>query len=106
MLRWHAGLAEPLCSTGLHHDCADWIIDQGFALVAADNTAVEALPSKDPDSAAPLHIRLLRDNGIYLAELFDLEALSLARQASFMLTIAPLRIKGGVGSPITPVAVL
>ena len=50
--------------------------------------------------------RSVRDNGVYLAELFDLEQLAQARRTTFMLTIAPLRIKGGVGSPITPVAVL
>ena len=103
---WRAGQAEPLLSSGLHHDCSDWIIDHGFAVVAADNPAVEVLPSRDPASAVPLHIRLLRDNGIYLAELLDLDELSSLGRASFMLTIAPLRIKGGVGSPITPVAVL
>ena len=103
---WRAGAAQPLLSAGLHHDCADWIVEQGFAVVAADNPAVEVLPSRDPDSAAPLHIRLLRDNGIYLAELLDLDGVASFGQPTFMLTIAPLRIKGGVGSPITPVAVL
>lgn len=103
---WRAGIGRPLVSAGLHHDCADWIIDSGFALVAADNPAVEVLPSRDPDSAVPLHIRLLRDSGIYLAELLDLDELSRMARSSFMLTIAPLRIQGGAGSPITPVAVL
>jgi kynurenine formamidase len=103
---WRDDDAQPLLSTGLHHDCADWIIAQGFALVAADNPAVEVLPSQDPTTASPLHIRLLRDNGIYLAELLDLDELSLMDQSSFMLSVAPLRIKGGTGSPITPVAVL
>ena len=52
------------------------------------------------------HIALTRDRGVYLAELFDLEGLSHAARATFMLVIAPLAIRGGVGSPITPVAVL
>lgn len=103
---WRAGRASALQSSGLHHDCADWIVDCGFALVAADNVAVEVLPSRDPDCAVPLHLRLLLENGIYLAELLDLEALAAAGRASFQLIVAPLRIKGGVGSPITPVAVL
>lgn len=103
---WREGNRDALNSTGLHHDCADWIIEQGFALVAADNPAVEVLPSRDPANAAPLHIRLTRDHGIYLAELLDLEELSLMGRSSFLLSIAPLRIKGGSGSPITPVAIL
>jgi kynurenine formamidase len=93
-------------STGLHHDCAGWIVESGFALVAADNPAVEVLPSRHPTQAVPLHIRLLRDNGVYLAELLDLERLAAAGRSVFMLVVAPLRISGGVGSPVTPVAVL
>lgn len=103
---WRAGRADTMHSNGLHHDCADWIAGSGFAVVAADNVAVEVLPSRDPTNAVPIHIRLIRDNGIYLAELLDLEQLAQAGRATFMLTIAPLRIKGGIGSPITPVAVL
>jgi kynurenine formamidase len=103
---WRADRADTLNSTGLHHDCADFIVSSGFALVAADNVAVEVLPSRDPGNAVPLHIRLTRDNGIYLAELLDLERLAQTGRASFMLVLAPLRIKGGVGSPVTPVAIL
>lgn len=107
---WLKAWREKRCGTdvssGLHHDCADWIIDSGFSLVAADNVAVEVLPSRHPTVAVPLHIRLLRDSGIYLAELLDLERLAIAGRSVFMLVVAPLRISGGVGSPITPVAVL
>jgi kynurenine formamidase len=103
---WRDGTADKSRSGGLHHDCATWIIEQQFALVAADNIAVEVMPSRDATCAMPLHISLTRDNGIYLAELFDLETLAARQQAQFMLVISPLSIKGGVGSPITPVAVL
>jgi kynurenine formamidase len=103
---WNARQCGTDVSAGLHHDCADWIIESGFALVAADNVAVEVLPSRHPSIAVPLHLRLLRDSGIYLAELLDLERLSATGRSVFMLVIAPLLIKGGVGSPVTPVAVL
>jgi kynurenine formamidase len=106
MKAWREGRADPMHSTGLHHDCADWIAGSGFAIVAADNAAVEVLPSRDPACAVPLHIRLMRDNGIYLAELLDLEELAAAGRATFMFSVAPLRIRGGAGSPVTPVAVL
>ncbi len=107
---WMKAFQEKRCGTdvwtGLHHDCADWIIELCVSLVAADNVAVEVLPSRHPTIAVPLHLRLIRDSGIYLAELLDLERLAAAGRSAFMLIIAPLRIKGGVGSPITPVAVL
>jgi kynurenine formamidase len=103
---WNAQRCSTNVSAGLHHDCADWIIESGFALVAADNVAVEVLPSRHLTIAVPLHLRLLRDSGIYLAELLDLERLPSTGRSVFMLVIAPLLIKGGVGSPVTPVAVL
>ena len=103
---WRQGTIGKTASAGLHHDCAIPIVEAGFALVAADNIAVEAMPSRDPECAMPLHISLTRDNGVYLAELFDLEALAARGRSSFMLAISPLAIAGGVGSPITPVAVL
>ena len=102
---WRAGTANKSATAGLHHDCAPWIVETGFALVAADNIAVEVMPSHDPNCAMPLHISLTRDNGIYLAELFDLETLAMHGRSAFMLAIAPLLIAGGVGSPITPVAI-
>jgi len=106
MTAFKAGRADTLLSPGLHSDCADWIVEKGFALVAADNVAVEVLPSGDPDCAVPLHIRLIRDHGVYLAELLDLDELARFKRPACLLMISPLRIEGGVGSPINPVAVL
>jgi kynurenine formamidase len=103
---WRAGAAGKDASAGLHHECGPWLADRGIALIGADNIAVEVMPSRDPNCAMPLHIALTRDRGVFLAELFDLEELSRAARATFMLVIAPLAIRGGVGSPITPVAVL
>lgn len=102
---WRSGIADKHITAGLHHDCAEWIIRSGLALVAADNIAVEVIPSRDPDCAMPLHIAVTRDHGVYLAELLDLEALVEPAPASVMLVIAPLAIRGGSGSPITPVAI-
>ncbi|MDP3676630.1 MAG: cyclase family protein [Novosphingobium sp.] len=102
---WREGNADKHKTAGLHHDCADWIVKSGIALVAADNIAVEVIPSRDPQCAMPLHIAVTRDQGVYLAELLDLENLAGPAPACVMLVIAPLAIRGGVGSPITPVAI-
>jgi kynurenine formamidase len=103
---WREGQVDKTATAGLHHDCAPWIVKQGFSLIAADNIAVEAIPSCDPTCAMPLHIAVTRDAGVYLAELLDLEALAATGRADMMLVIAPLAIRGGVGSPITPVAII
>lgn len=106
MTAFKRGTSDPFKSAGLTAECAAWIVDQGFCLVGADNIAVEVVPSGDPDFAVPLHIALIRDQGIYLAELFDLDTLAESGRSSCCLTIAPLKIEGGVGSPINPVAIL
>jgi kynurenine formamidase len=104
--RWRAGAATEREWAGLHPECAGWIDDQGFILVGADNIAVEAGPSPDPDDAAPLHVELIRNRGVYLMELLDLEDLVSRERPEFLLVIAPLPLAGGVGSPVNPVAVL
>ena len=106
LARWRAGAATELRWAGLHPECAGWIDEQGFILVGADNIAVEAGPSPDPADAAPLHVELIRNRGIYLMELIDLEELVSHQRADFLLVVAPLPLVGGVGSPVNPVAVL
>jgi kynurenine formamidase len=95
---------------GLDTDCIDWILDSGFALVGADTIGVEVCPSTDPACSSPLHIALIRDNGVYFMELLDLDALSLALAAAgrreFLLVAAPMPLHQAVGSPVAPVAVL
>ncbi len=106
LARWRAGEATELRWAGLHPDCAGWIDDQGFVLVGADNIAVEAGPSRDPADAAPLHVELIRNRGVYLMELLDLEELAGRGRPEFLLVVSPLPLVGGVGSPVNPVAVL
>jgi hypothetical protein len=52
-----------------------------------------------------VHQEFLRNQGGYLMELFDLDALARDRVYEFMFVVAPLNIAMGMGSPITPVAV-
>ena len=97
-------LGEP----GLSLECAEWLHQRDIAAIAADNWGVEFVR---PDRAGgmPLHCVLIRDMGMTLGEIFDLEALSqdCARDGifEFLLTATPLKVVGGVGSPITPLAI-
>lgn len=103
---WQAGEADASAWPGLHAESADWLAAQDLSLVGADNIGVEAFPSVDQTCQVPLHIALLRNHGVYFAELLDLAALAAAGRASFLLVVAPLNIVGGAGSPVAPVAVL
>jgi kynurenine formamidase len=89
---------------GLSVSTVPWLVERDVAAVGADNLAVECMP--DPGGAnVPLHQRLLRDYGVHLLELLDLEELAAAQAWEFLFVASPLRIKRGVGSPLNPVAV-
>lgn len=104
--RWRQGTATEDLWSGLSPDCADWIDEQGFVFVGADNIAVEYGPSPDPLDAAPLHVELIRNRGIFLVELLDLERVAGFGRSEFMVSLAPMPLVGGVGSPVNPVAIL
>lgn len=101
-----AGAAGASAWCGLHFDCGPWLAERQVVLVGADNPGVEAFPSGDADCQVPMHLELIRDHGILLAELLDLEALAAAGRATFLFVVAPLPLTGGVGSPVAPVAIL
>jgi kynurenine formamidase len=99
---WRAGCP------GLSWRCAAWLHQLEVAAVAADNVAVEAGGQSD-EIALPLHLLCLRDMGMMLGELWDLDKLAADCAADgiyeFLLVAAPLTIRGAVGSPINPIAV-
>ncbi|AIT80063.1 cyclase family protein [Novosphingobium pentaromativorans] len=94
---------------GLGAECAEWLYDKSAAAVAADNIAVEFLgmESLTQEVVLPFHMLAIRDMGMPLGELFDLEALSQDCAAdgrySFLLSAPPLKVTGAFGSPINPI---
>ena len=97
-------------SPGLSIRCAPWLHARMVAAVATDTVAVEVLPGEVPDCAMPLHMVCLRNMGLTLGEIFDLELLASACREhgryAFLFCAPPLPISGAVGSPINPLAVL
>ena len=85
-----------------------WLWDHRVAAVVADNPGLEAL-KVDP-AAGYLHRLLIPLLGMPIGEFWDLEDLSTACERhgrySFLLTSAPLFLRGGVGSPANAYAVL
>jgi len=94
---------------GLGMACIEWLRSHDVAAVCADNTAIEVMPSEDADIFFPVHMLGIRDMGLVFGEIFDLEALAADCAADgvydFLLCAPPLRVTGGIGSPINPLAV-
>ena len=74
-------------------------------LIGPDNRAVEISPNPDPDHAGPVHQIMLVVNGIHLLENLRLDELAARRAYEFALIVQPLKIQGGTGSTVAPIAV-
>jgi kynurenine formamidase len=89
-------------------DMAEYLWDQHFAAVAADNPAFEAWPH-GIEVDQYLHYRLLPLLGIPLGEMWFLEDLAADCAEDgvneFLLTAAPLNLLGGAGSPPNALAI-
>lgn len=94
---------------GLNMDCARWLRDRGVAAVGSDNWGIEVTPAEVAGAVVPLHCVLIRDMGMPLAEILDLEELAADcatdGQWSFLFVAPPLHISNAVGSPTTPIVV-
>jgi kynurenine formamidase len=94
---------------GLGVASVEWLHTRQVAAVATDTSAVEVIPFEDPTTPLPVHLLCIRDMGLTLGEMFDLEELAAdcARDGvwEFLFTAPPLKVTGGVGSPLNPLAV-
>jgi kynurenine formamidase len=94
---------------GLGLDCCEWLHDKEVAVVASDNWAIEVLPGEIETELLPVHMVLIRDMGMTLGEILDLEELSADCEEDgvweFLLTAPPIKFTAAVGSPINPLAI-
>jgi kynurenine formamidase len=94
-------------AAGLSALCAPWLKQRDVALLGSD-AAHDAIPSGIPDVGFPVHELLIGAMGMPLFDQLDLEGI--AREAAarnrwtFLFTAAPLRVVGGTGGPINPIA--
>jgi kynurenine formamidase len=62
-------------------------------------------PYPDKDLFLPVHGFLLNVNGVHLIENLDLENLARDKAYEFALIVEPLKLRGGTGSSVAPIAV-
>jgi len=94
----------------------EWLHEKEIAAIASDNWAIEVLnPSGDLFGGEiegmfdNVHMILIRDMGMTLGEIFDFDELAADCSADgvweFFFCAPPLKVTGGVGSPINPLAI-
>jgi len=84
---------------------AEWLAKQDPMLIGSDNWPVEVAPNPDPQISLPVHQILLVVNGIHILENLKLDDLVAKRVNEFAFVMQPLKIQGGSGSSVAPVAI-
>jgi kynurenine formamidase len=100
-----ATLSEGL--PGWHAATLPWLHERGVAVAAAD-TAMDVIPSGYSEITLPLHVVGIVAMGLWTIDNCELERLAATcaelERWEFLFSFEPLRIVGGTGSPINPVA--
>jgi len=90
---------------GIGAPAAEWLAKQDVMLMGADTFGVEVTPNPDKAISLPVHQIALVVNGIFLLENMKLDDLAAAKAYEFAFIVQPLKVKGGTGSTVAPVAV-
>ena len=107
--RRSVGAASPaLGAAGLHASTVKWLKERDVALLGSD-VASDVMPAKvEGYRGLPVHQLVIVALGVHLIDNGGFEELSREAQArnrwEFLLTLAPMRVEGGTGSPINPIA--
>ena len=83
---------------------AKWLSERGILAGGSDTMNFEhkidpAIVSLD------VHVHFLVENGIYIMESLNLDVLAQEKVTDFTFVGLPLRIRGGTGSPLRPIAI-
>lgn len=90
---------------GIGAPAAEWLAKQDVMLIGADTFGVEVAPNPDKNISMPVHQIALVVNGIFLLENLKLDELAASKAYEFALVLQPLKMKGGTGSTVAPVAI-
>ena len=101
----YAGGAAP----GLSFTTAGWLHASEIAGIATDTWGFEVRPNEFDVAFQPLHQVGIPNMGLFLGEMWDLDALAADCAADgvyeFLLVAAPLPVTGAVGAPVNPIAI-
>jgi kynurenine formamidase len=87
---------------GPGEQAARWLSGKGVFAAGSDTINFELVPSR----TMPAHVHLLVEKGIHIIECLNLEQLAAEKIYEFVFVAAPLKIRGGTGSPIRPFALV
>jgi kynurenine formamidase len=101
---WPTANAKP----GLHPTAMPFLAERGVSALGSDGNS-DTAPSSTEGVEFPIHVLALNAMGVHLLDYLQLEDLLAACERTgrweFLVVAAPLRITGGTGSPLNPLAV-
>src|SRR5579862_1990491 len=106
-----AGSADALTRSepGISTRAIPWLHDHDVAMIATDTAACSVVPPEPGDEFLTWHVAALRDLGLLVGELFDLDELAADCAADGVsegfFVAAPMPIVGASGSPLNPIVV-
>ena len=102
---------EGFCEPGLVYspELVQWFADMEIPNLVTDTIANEVTMDPNNGVALVLHNALMRNLGVTLTEIADLELLAADcaadKQYAFLYVAAPLKVAKGSGSPVNPVVI-
>jgi kynurenine formamidase len=114
-LGWKMDLARGSAEATSRHEpgistrAIPWLHDHDVAMIATDNAACSVVPAEAGDEFLTWHVAALRDLGLLVGELFDLDELAgdCAGDGVWegLFVAAPMPIVGASGSPLNPLVI-
>ena len=101
---WDTGRAK----AGLHPTTASFLADRQVGALGSDGNS-DTAPSTTDGIGFPMHVLAINAMGIHLLDYLQFEDLAgeCEEQGRWeFLLVAPLRVHGGTGSPVNPIAVV
>jgi kynurenine formamidase len=94
---------------GLHPPAVEYLAERSVAALGSDGNS-DTAPSVVDGVAFPVHVLAINALGLHLLDYLRFDDLLSVCQTtsrwSFLCVIAPLRLPGGTGSPVNPIALL
>jgi kynurenine formamidase len=106
------GVLSPFADglSGLHPTCLPWLHARGISVLGSDGISDHMPYIGTPEWPFPIHQIGITGIGLHLIDNLHLDPISQAcadrQRWEFFLTVNPIRIPGGTGCPVNPVAVL
>jgi kynurenine formamidase len=93
---------------GLHPTAMPFVAERGVAALGSDGNS-DTAPSSTEGVGFPIHVLAINAIGVHLLDYLQFEDLRAACERTgrweFMFVATPLRVVGGTGSPLNPIAI-